>query len=327
MDHTAVSPPCPGLITAWRLQPQAPPVLLDAAAAEAAIAAGESGLWLHFNLADQRSKSVIARLPLPPAGLAALIEPDEAPHLDLHDGALVGAMPDFAFEADPATDADMALLHLALTPGLLVTARRHPLRATHDVAQGPACGTPAQVLAAILLRVTESLGRALQALSGRLAHLEEALLRHGGGGNRTALASIRRRALALERRFAPAARTLVDLAEELDNEAVAAFARPVLNTARRHGAALHAIAAVQERARIAQDEMANIAAERTNRQLFVLSVISAAMLPASLIAGIFGMNVGSVPGVDQEWGFVMAMALIVMSILGILGALRWFRML
>lgn len=320
--------PCPGLLSAWRLVPHGAPRRLDAAEAGAAIATDPAGLWLHLDLVDLRSRAVIARLPLPAPARAALAEPDESPHLDLAQGALFGAVPDFVFEsaeADP--DAAMALLHVALTPTLLVTARRHPLRAVHAVAQDPDCGLPAEALAAILARTAESLGRSLASLSDRLVRLEERLLRADLEGRRAPLASLRRRTLHIERRFAPAALALQALVEEAEDAPEAEFARPVFRVARRHAALLQAIAALKERGRIAQDEMANLAAEETNRRLFVLSVISAAMLPASLVAGIFGMNVGSVPGVDQEWGFVMAMGLIGGSILGILGLLRLWRLL
>jgi zinc transporter len=59
-------------------------------------------------------------------------------------------------------------------------------------------------------------------------------------------------------------------------------------------------------------------------------VISAAMLPASLVAGIFGMNVAGVPGVPdagESGAFLMAMGVIVASIGVTLASLRLFRML
>ncbi len=322
----AAGPDCPGLIAAWRFRPgRAPEPLGDAAALEA-IAAGAEGLWLHVNLTDQRSRLLLARLPLLPAALAALVEPDDGAHLVGEGGALFGAVPDFLFDA---AGTEMGMLHLALTPGLLVTARRHPLREVHEVAQGPVGEAPAAALAAILRRTAEAINRALSAIGQELTRVEEALLRGDPAGHRSVLAALRRRTLLLERGFTPGAEALCALAED---EAAGEipdmpFARPVLREARRQAAVLRAIAALKERSRIAQDEMGDLAAEQINRSLFVLSVISAAMLPASLIAGIFGMNVGALPGVEEEWGFAMAMALIGGSILAILGALRLWKML
>jgi zinc transporter len=50
--------------------------------------------------------------------------------------------------------------------------------------------------------------------------------------------------------------------------------------------------------------------EQTNRSLHVLAIVTTVFLPASLVAGIFGMNVGGVPWTDDKSGFLWAMAII-----------------
>ncbi len=323
MDLGHTSPACPGLINAFRLRPGAAPEPLDGAATIAALAEGEGGLWLHMDLVDQRGREIIARLPLPPLARQALLEPDEAPHLEVLAGAICGAVPDFLYDASNDAVAEFGLLHLALTPELLVTARRHPLRVAHATTHAPSGGTPAELLALLLRGIATAKGQAVQQLSSRLSHLEDGFLKSGGTqADRQALAGMRRAALRLDRVFSPVAETLAEWVEEPYDALTEPFCAPVLREERRFAAARRGLAALQEHAHIAQDELAGLAAEETNRRLFVLSVISAAMLPASLVAGIFGMNVGSVPGVEQDWGFLMAMGLILASILGILGALR-----
>lgn len=52
-------------------------------------------------------------------------------------------------------------------------------------------------------------------------------------------------------------------------------------------------------------------AEKTNRQLQVLSIVATVFLPASLIAGIFGMNVEGLPLTKTPLGFLWSMALLV----------------
>ena len=51
--------------------------------------------------------------------------------------------------------------------------------------------------------------------------------------------------------------------------------------------------------------------EQTNRSLHVLAIVTTVFLPASLVAGIFGMNVGGVPLVNDPSGFVWSMAITV----------------
>ncbi|PZW37856.1 zinc transporter [Humitalea rosea] len=321
------APPCPGLLAAWRFRPGQPPENLDEPAAAAAIAAGVAGLWLHFDLVDQRARATIATLPLPAAARTALLEPDDSTHLDVLGGALCGTIPDFHFESDRREAAELALLHLALTPGLLVTARRHPLSVVGAVARRPEGTHPGAALGAILRGLAEAAGQAIQGMSDRLARLEDALLHTPDlATERVALAAMRRAALRLERNFGATAEALGELDQDppegMEHEVFA----PVFREARRFAALSRSLGTVKERGRIAQDELAGLAAEKTNQRLFVLSVISAVMLPPALIAGIFGMNVGNLPGVEAPWGFALAMLLIIGSIGGVLAALRWFRM-
>ncbi|WP_431282372.1 CorA family divalent cation transporter [Humitalea sp. 24SJ18S-53] len=319
---------CPGLLAGWRFHAGGPPQPLEGDDATAAMVAGETGLWLHFDLLDQRARATIATLPLPPAALAALLEADDAPHLDAADGVICGTVPDFHFNIDPKASLDMALLHLALTPGLLVTARRHPLNVVGGIARNPPAGAhQGAALGAILDGLAVAAGRALQAMADRLARLEDALLRNPDlPAERVALAALRRDALRLERNFGATAEALVEFEAEPPEGMEEETFVPTLRAARRFGTLLRNLSALKERARIAQDELAGLLGEQTNQRLFVLSVISAVMLPPALIAGIFGMNVGELPGVDVPWGFAMSMGLILASILGVLGALRWWRL-
>lgn len=56
----------------------------------------------------------------------------------------------------------------------------------------------------------------------------------------------------------------------------------------------------------------------TNRNLEVLSIVTTALLPITLVTGVFGMNVGGLPGVNDPHGFRWVMALIVSAIVAVL---------
>jgi zinc transporter len=69
---------------------------------------------------------------------------------------------------------------------------------------------------------------------------------------------------------------------------------------------------VQERARLLQEEIAARLGEATNRNLYLLSVMTTVLLPINLITGIFGMNTGGLPWAQDAHGFWRA--LVFMSI-------------
>jgi zinc transporter len=79
---------------------------------------------------------------------------------------------------------------------------------------------------------------------------------------------------------------------------------------------------VQERTRLLQEEIAGRMSEATNRNLYVLSIVTVTLLPINLITGIFGMNTGGLPwGQDDPSGFwwvIFFMILAVITSLSIL---------
>lgn len=71
---------------------------------------------------------------------------------------------------------------------------------------------------------------------------------------------------------------------------------------------------VQERARLLHDEISARLTEVTNRSLFVLSIVTTALLPITLLTGVFGMNVGGLPWVEHPHGFTRVTLLMLLAL-------------
>jgi zinc transporter len=71
---------------------------------------------------------------------------------------------------------------------------------------------------------------------------------------------------------------------------------------------------VQERTRLLQEEIGNRLSEATNRNLYILSVVTVALLPINLITGIFGMNTGGLPWSDNPSGFWWVMFWMIIAV-------------
>jgi len=67
---------------------------------------------------------------------------------------------------------------------------------------------------------------------------------------------------------------------------------------------------LRDRAHLLQEEVSLKMADQTNRNLQVLAIVTTVFLPATLIRGIFGMNVGGLPLVSDHEGFLWAMLLL-----------------
>jgi zinc transporter len=84
---------------------------------------------------------------------------------------------------------------------------------------------------------------------------------------------------------------------------------------------------VQVRARLVQEELVTQFSESTNRHLLFLSVVTSLLLPVTLITGIFGMNVGGLPFIDDSSGFGWTMFLMAITFAASVLVLRWRRLL
>jgi zinc transporter len=91
--------------------------------------------------------------------------------------------------------------------------------------------------------------------------------------------------------------------------------------------ALEELAELYERAKLLQEELAARLAENTGRNLYVLSILTAVLLPMTLVTGIFGMNVAGLPGLRGGHSFWWVMFLIVASGAVTLALLRWRKLL
>ena len=62
-----------------------------------------------------------------------------------------------------------------------------------------------------------------------------------------------------------------------------------------------------------------------NQRLFVLSILSAVFLPISFVTGLFGVNVGGMPGVDSPLAFALLVAGLIVATTAMLAIFRWRR--
>jgi zinc transporter len=78
------------------------------------------------------------------------------------------------------------------------------------------------------------------------------------------------------------------------------------------------LAGSSERVQAIEDHLQNQLSAMVTDRLYVLTLISAIILPLSLISGLLGANIGGIPMRDSRWGF-----LILCLFLGLLAALQF----
>jgi len=79
-------------------------------------------------------------------------------------------------------------------------------------------------------------------------------------------------------------------------------------SAEKFSTAISDTAALVERVKQLQEELAAFVNEQTNRTLFVLTLVTVLALPINLVAGLFGMNVGGIPLNQHPYGFFLVVS-------------------
>jgi zinc transporter len=75
----------------------------------------------------------------------------------------------------------------------------------------------------------------------------------------------------------------------------------------------HAIIEVRERGYRLRDEISDTISEETNHHLHILSILTCVLLPPTLVAGVFGMNIRGLPLTSDNTGFLWVLGLMLVS--------------
>jgi zinc transporter len=300
----------PGLISAFRLKADG---AVEELAVDRPIAADPEGwLWLHFNLADARACHFLRSASyLPVAARELLVAADEHQQLHASDDCLYGVFPDLVCGLDGITD-EISFLHFAMTERLFITGRHRPLSAIEVTRKALRSGrkvpTVASLLDLIVEHVVDAVDRFADDVARKLDHIEERILADDTSEGGQRLVRIRRTTVLLHRQLV----ILRSLIQRLGlDHAKLALGLSTKRLSQRIDWLDSEIVSLRDRAQLLQEEVTIKTAEQTNRNLHVLAIVTTVFLPASLIAGIFGMNVGGLPLAGRHNGFLWSMAILI----------------
>jgi zinc transporter len=155
------------------------------------------------------------------------------------------------------------------------------------------------------------LANIVREITARIDTIEDKLLAGRLETKRADLGVSRRLLVRLQRLLAPEPAALFRLLKKPPPWIREADIEDLHQSSEEFNVALSDMAALQERIKLLQEEIAGRVAEANNRSLFVLTVVTVLALPINIIAGLLGMNVGGVPLADHPEGFWIVVAVIV----------------
>ncbi|KXF78067.1 hypothetical protein ATN84_24210 [Paramesorhizobium deserti] len=264
--------------------------------------------WTSYSLADTRGRKTIETAGyLPPVVKESLLSGSDRYYIEYEEGWLFGEMPDMQHEHYGDGRAP-GYFRFSFNADRFVSGRRHPLQSVDDIRQSldqnlfkPA--SPAKLFERIVRRFLERLKLQLSDLSEKLDSIEDHIVGDAWEDQSERLAPVRRQIVASHRYLSITANLLRHLEYAHRKEFPEELADIVENLSQR-AAALHQEGEqLQVRARLLQEELMAKLAQRSNELLYVLSVMTAVLLPSTVISGFFGMNLSGIPFTDEAHGF------------------------
>jgi zinc transporter len=317
-----------GLICGYQLQAEGPAREVTADGIVQALAQSDQVTWLHFNLSDQRARRWLLDAPFVPDALRELLqEHDENRRVEWTDGGLLMVISDFTYE-DESDPWEVTPIWCYAGRHLLLTGRVHALKSTDELRQRMRTGVSAtsgiELVCQLLDVRTARIKLLANTMTRQLDDVEDEILAGNIKQQREQLGRARRLCARLRREFAPErsdlGRLLHRSAHPLSENDRGALESSVEGLA----FAMEEIAELYERSKLLQEELASRLAENTGRNLYVLSLLTAVLLPMTLVTGVYGMNVAHLPGAGS---FPLVVLLILASGGVTLAVLFWRRLL
>lgn len=206
-------------------------------------------------------------------------------------------------------------MHLALNPRIMVTGRYHPVQ-TADIARrkldrAPGVLNDAGALTVLLDSASGTFSTMARQLNVDIQAADDRFHNGRTDGAANDVRDLRRRAARINRVASGLCSALHRMEEfpELSDD----IRQVVGRFAQRMDGITSDISAVQAQIRALREEFDLLAAQKTNNNLYFLSLMSALLLPATLVTGFFGMNTSGLPFSGEGMGTGGAAAIAALS--------------
>lgn len=286
--------------------------------------------WLHLNYADPATRQWLPGSGLIDPPLAeALLDEGTRPRVLHHGTGLLMTLRGVNLNPGAAPE-DMVSIRLWIDEQRIVSTRQRALKSVKEIqarlTDGNGPSSSGEFLVMLLDHMTNNIGAVIEELQDGMADVEESIIDQPTAEVRQNLAELRRQSIALRRYLSPQREALSRLAQERvpwmsmdDHFRIRETADELI----RH---IEDLDAVRERAALAHEEIVNQFSELLNQRMLTLSVVTVIFLPMGFLTGLFGINVGGIPGAQNEWGFTgfcMMLGLVVTACIWVFKRKNW----
>jgi zinc transporter len=264
--------------------------------------------WVHLD-ANHPDTEIWLKNEFPeiqPLVFQALLEDETRPRITLIDDGILLILRGVNLN-DNSQPEDMVSIRLWVDKRGIISLRKRKLRAIGDIEDSIKAGlgpkSTSEFICLLIDRLFKRMEPVLASLDERTDNIEENIIENPKSQHREEIIDIRRKAIIFRRYMSPQRDAITNLRiadlSWMDDIAMRRLSESINHVTRF----IEDLDAIRERAQIVKDELANILADKLNRNMYLLSVIAAIFLPLGFLTGLLGVNIGGIPGVDNSYAF------------------------
>lgn len=280
----------------------------------------ERPCWLHLNYTHRESAEWLSSSPLLPDNVRDALGGDSMrPRVNkLGDGTLI-TLRSVNLNSESRPD-QLVVMRVFINGKLIVSTRRRKVFAVDEVltdlqnGNGPVNG--GDWLVEVCDALTDHTSEFIEELHDKIIELEDAVVDQQVPP-RGELALIRKQLIVMRRYMAPQRDVYARLASERLTWMSDDDRRRMQDIADRLGRGLDDLDASVARTAVLADEISSVLADAMNRRTYTMSLLAMIFLPATFLTGLFGVNLGGIPGGNWNYGFSVFCLMLALIAVGV----------
>lgn len=279
--------------------------------------------WVHLDGTNANSKKWLEREVsyLDHLIIDALFAEETRPRIIEFDSGMLVILRGINLNPDSELE-DMVSIRIWIDSSRIISIQKRNFKAAFNVAhsleEGKKIKNSGEFLYNLIYETLNLIAPTIIGLNNKIDGLEDKVSQSSsitaGATMRESVAEIRKQAAIFKRYLMPQRDVLSQL-KSSDNDWMSDWARRHFEE--NHDQISHIIEELEEtkeRSRIVQDELTSAMTDKMNRSMLKISLITSIFMPLGFVAGLFGMNVGGIPGGNNSDGFYIVVILMMVAL-------------
>ncbi len=287
---------------------------------EDSVASTENPCWLHLDYSLPSSEKWINSTPLLPDNVREALagESIRPKVLRMGDGTLI-TLRSINLNANARPD-QLVTIRVYLTDKMIISTRHRKVFSMNEIINDMQHGSGPTDTGSWLVEMCDGLtdhtSDFIEDLHDKIIDFEDALMDQQLP-ERGQMALLRKQLIVLRRYMSPQRDVFARLASErlpwmTDDER-----RRMQEISDRLGRGLDDLDASIARTAVLSDEISSLMADALNRRTYTMSLLAMVFLPTTFLTGLFGVNLGGIPGSANHWSFTVFCGLLVLLVGGV----------